>query len=96
MYGLINRFVANPGRRDELVTLIIGEETAMDGCRSYVVARDLADPDAVWVTEVCESEAQWAASMDMTAVTASIEMAVPLIASFGERIVIEPAGSIGL
>lgn len=93
MYGLINRFVANPGRRDELVTLIIGEETAMDGCRSYVVARDLADPDAVWVGE---SEAQWAASMDMTAVTASIEMAVSLIASFGERIVTEPAGSIGL
>ncbi len=96
MYGLINRFVAQPGRRDELVALMIGEETAMDGCRSFVVARDPKDPDAVWITEVWDSEAQWAASMDIPSVKASIEKAMPLIASFGETVVTEPVGGIGL
>jgi quinol monooxygenase YgiN len=88
--------VAHPGRRDELVALLIGEETAMDGCRSFVVARDPKDPDALWITEVWDSEAQWAASLDLPAVKASIEQAMPLICSFGEPVATEPVGGIGL
>lgn len=96
MHGLINRFVAQPGRRDELVASMIGEQTAMDGCRSYVVARDPKDSDAVWITEVWDSEAHWKASLNIPAVKASIEKAMPLIASFGDMVVTEPVGGIGL
>lgn len=96
MYGLINRFVAHPSRRDELVNLMIGEQTAMEGCRSYVVARDPKDPDALWITEVWDSEAQWNASLETPAVRASIERAMPLIASFGDTVFTEPVGGIGV
>ena len=89
MHGLIVRFVTKPGRRDEVAGLMVSGG-AMPGCRSFVVARDPKDPDALWITEVWDSEAAWKASLERPAIRASIEKALPLIASIGEPIVTEP------
>jgi hypothetical protein len=43
MYGLIGKMIAAPGRRDELIAILVGATGAMPGCRSYIVARDVAD-----------------------------------------------------
>lgn len=94
MYGLINRFVALPEQRDELIGLMLGEEAAIPGCLSFVVAREPGDPDALWITEVWESKAHWEASLELPAIKASIERAMPLIASFGEPRETEPVGLI--
>lgn len=96
MYGLINRFVAVPGKRDELASCMLSELGVLPGCRSFVVARDPKDPDALWITEVWDSEAAWQASLEMPGVKASIDKAMPLMASFGEPAVTEPIGGIGL
>ncbi|EYD77838.1 hypothetical protein Rumeso_00565 [Rubellimicrobium mesophilum DSM 19309] len=90
MYGLINRFTTHPGRRDELIAAMTGDAGPLPGCRSFVVAKDPADPDAVWITEVWDSEEDWRASLDLPAVRASIDKALSLIASFGERTVTLP------
>ena len=42
MYGLIGSFKAAPGRRDELVALLLAGAGDMRGCRSYIVAQDPA------------------------------------------------------
>jgi quinol monooxygenase YgiN len=79
-----------------LVACMIGEETSLPGCLSFVVAIDPADANAVWVTEVWTDQAAHQASLSIPAVKASIERAMPLIAGMSNRNELEPVGGIGL
>jgi quinol monooxygenase YgiN len=96
MYGLIGKFTAAPGKRDELVAILLEGIHGMPGCMSYVVARDPADADAIWITEVWDSEASHKASLQLPAVKGAIAKALPLIADFGSPQIIEPVGGHGL
>ncbi|MEW6704269.1 MAG: putative quinol monooxygenase [Pseudomonadota bacterium] len=96
MYGLIGSFKAAPGKRDELVAILLSSVDAMPGCRSYVVAHDPADADVVWITEVWDSPAAHKASLDLPSVKAAIAKAMPLIASFGEHRELQVVGGHGL
>lgn len=96
MYGLIGKMTTVPGRRDELLSILLEEVGAMPGCLSYIVARDPADPDAIWITEVWDSQASHAASLSIPAVQEAIARARPLIAGFGDAVVTEPVGGHGL
>src|SRR5215813_5641806 len=85
MYGLIGRMKAVSGKRDELAAILLEGSGDMPGCLSYVVARDPSDGDALWVTEVWESEADHKASLALPGVKAAIAKGRPLIASFDEH-----------
>jgi len=54
----------------------------MPGCLAYVVAEDVADADALWVTEIWENKAAHEASLSLPAVRAAIATGRPLIAGF--------------
>lgn len=96
MYGLIGKFKAKPGERDALLVLLLESSSDMPGCRSYIVGKDLADADGIWVTEVWDSKELHAASLQIPAVRAVIQRAMPLIAGFGERFEMEPVGGVGI
>jgi quinol monooxygenase YgiN len=96
VYGLIGQMRAVPGQRDALAALLAANLGAMPGCRSYVVALDPADADAIWVTEVWDDQASHDASLGLPAVQALIARARPLIAGFGARTVTTPIGGVGL
>lgn len=96
MYGLIGSFSAQPGKRDELITLMTASVGEMPGCRSYVVGKDRTDPDKLWVTEVWDSQESHKASLQLPAVADTIKLAMPLIAGFGEHIEYDPVGGYGL
>jgi quinol monooxygenase YgiN len=96
MYGLIGSFKSAPGRRDELVSILLASVGGMPGCRSYVVAEDPADPDAVWITEVWDDAASHQASLQLATVQAAIARAKPLIASVGEHRELKVVGGHGL
>ncbi|MGL5012191.1 MAG: putative quinol monooxygenase [Paracoccaceae bacterium] len=97
MYGLTNRFIAHPGKRDAVIAAMLGDgDEPTPGCISFVVAHDPADPDAVCITEVWKDQASHAASFNLPAVAASIRIAVPFIADFGTQIITTPIGGIGL
>lgn len=96
MYGLIGRMTAAPGQREALVEILLGSLHEMPGCLSYVVALDPSDANAVWITEVWDSEASHEASLSMPAVRQAISEARPLIAGFGEYTVTVPVGGRGL
>jgi quinol monooxygenase YgiN len=96
MYGLIGSFKAAPGRRDELVALLLEGSGDMPGCLSYVVAADSQEPDTIWVTEVWRDQADHAASLKLPQVQAAIAKARPLIAGFGGHTVTHPVGGTGL
>ena len=96
MYGLIGKIKAQPGRRDELASILLAGTGAMPGCRSYLVAADPTDPDALWVTEVWDSADSHKASLQLPAVQAAIAQGRALIAGFGERFETTPLGGVGL
>lgn len=96
MYGLIGKMTATPGSRDALVAILLEGTAAMPGCLGYVVAHDPANADAIWITEVWDSEASHQASLSLPAVQAAIARARPLIAGFSDRVVTTPVGGVGL
>lgn len=96
MYGLIGQMIAAPGQRDALIAILIDSTTGMPGCLSYVIARDPADADAIWITEVWEDEASHDASLALPAVREAITRARPLIAGFGQSTPTAPIGGVGL
>lgn len=96
MFGLIGKMRATPGKRDELVALLLRGSGAMPGCLSYVVARDPEDADGIWITEVWDSEESHKASLSLAAVQTTIAGARALIAGFSERRETEPVGGVGL
>ena len=96
MYGLIGKMLATPGNREKLLDTMLDGMTEMPGCLSYVIARDAEDADALWITEVWESVEAHKASLSLPAVQATIGMARPLIAGFGERFETEPVGGTGI
>jgi quinol monooxygenase YgiN len=96
MYGLIGKMTTVPGQRDALVAILLEGVTGMPGCLSYVVATDPADPDAIWITEVWDTEASHKASLSLPSVREAIAKGRPLIAGFGSRTVTTPVGGDGL
>jgi quinol monooxygenase YgiN len=96
MHGLIGRMLAAPGQRDALIAILLEGIDDMPGCLSYIVARDTANDDAIWITEVWNSEASHKASLSLPAVQAAIAKAKPLIAGFGDYVQTAPVGGHGL
>ena len=96
MYGLIGKMTAVPGQRDALAAILLEGTKAMPGCLSYVVAADSANADALWVTEVWDSQASHQASLVLPAVRAAIARGRPLIAGFSDRVETVPLGGHGL
>ncbi len=96
MYGLIGKMLATQGKRTELATILINGIAGMPGCLSYVVAEDKSDEDALWITEVWESQEHHAASLALPSVQEAIAKGRPIIARFGERFETIPVGGQGL
>ncbi len=96
MHGLIGRMIAKPGQRDAVIAILLEGTADMPGCRSYIVAEDPEDPDALWVTEAWEDRASHQASLALPAVQQAMAKGRPLIAGFGERFETRPVGGHGL
>ena len=96
MYGLIGKITATAGQRDALAAILLEGTQSMPGCLSYVVAVDASDPDALWVSEVWDSQASHQASLKLPSVQAAIAKGRPLIAGFSNRVETTPLGGHGL
>lgn len=96
MYGLIGRMRAVPGQRDALIRILAEGVAGMPGCLSYVVAQDPTDADALWVTEVWDSQDSHHASLALPSVKDAITRGRPLIAGFDQRFETVPVGGQGL
>ena len=96
MYGLIGRMRTVPGRRDEMIAILLDGVAGMPGCLSYVIATDAADADAIFITEVWDNKETHAASLQLPAVQQAIQKGRPLIAAFDTHIETTPVGGHGL
>lgn len=96
MYGLIGKMKVAEGQRDALISILLAGTGAMPGCLSYVVARDPADPNGIWITEVWDSKESHAASLTLPEVKAAIAKGRPLITGFENAVTTTPVGGLGL
>jgi len=96
MYGLIGKITATPGQRDALIAILVHGTAGMPGCVNYIVAHDLTDPDAIWITEIWTGKDKHAASLALPSVQDAIAKGRPLIADMGDRFETEPVGGHGL
>jgi quinol monooxygenase YgiN len=95
MYGLIGKMRAKPGKRDDLLAILLRSIDSMPRL-NYVVARDPDDADSIWITEVWDSEVSHKASLALPTVRATIAEAMPMIAGFDSSTPTEPVGGVGL
>ena len=96
MYGLIGKMKAAPGQRDALISILLDGVSGMPGCLSYVIAQDPADADAIWITEVWDSQASHKASLSLPSVKDAISRGRPLIAGFDQHLETVPVGGHGI
>lgn len=96
MFGLIGKMRAVAGERDALIALLLEGTGEMPGCLSYIVAKDPADADGIWITEAWDRRESHAASLQLPSVRATIARARPLIAGFENGTETEPVGGVGL
>jgi quinol monooxygenase YgiN len=96
MYGLVGQMLAAPGKRDDLLAILGESVEGMPGCLSYVIAKDPANADALWITEVWTDKDAHAASLKLPAVQAAIGKARPIIAGFPQHFETIPVGGHGL
>jgi len=96
MYGLIGKMLCVPEKRSDVIAILLQGVERMPGCLSYVVAEDPEDANAIWITEVWDTQDSHRASLALPAVKEAIALARPLIAGFGERFTTSPVGGHGL
>ena len=96
MYGLIGKFTAVEGEREALMEILLEGMKGMPGCHSYIVARDPAESDTIWITEVWDSPSHHQASLQLASVQAAIAKGRPLIAGMERIAETVPQGGIGL
>jgi len=97
-YGLLGKFTAQPGQRDELVGHLLQAAAllaANPGCVSYVVSTS-DEPDAVWVSEVWVDKAAHESSLEPEDIRALIQLARPLIAGMSDRTELQVHGGKGV
>jgi quinol monooxygenase YgiN len=82
MWGLIAKLAVLPGRRDEMIGILKVGAADMPGCLSYIVAKDSADENVIWVTEVWDSMASHDASLSLPAVKNAIAQAKGIVSNF--------------
>jgi quinol monooxygenase YgiN len=96
MYGLIGKMLVVDGKRDELLAILLQSTARMPGCLSYIVAKDAADANAIWITEVWDSKQSHDATLSLPAVKDAIAKARPMIAGFSDGVTTTPVGGVGL
>lgn len=96
MYGLIVKMTIVPGKCDEMIRILKESAADMPGCFSYVVAKDAADENVLWVTEVWDTSASHDASLSLSQVKNAIPQSKPLVAHFEKIAVTNPVWGHGL
>jgi quinol monooxygenase YgiN len=92
----ISRKTNRGSRRDEMIAILKESATAMPGCLSYVLAKDSADENVVWVTEVWDGAASHDASLSLPSVKSAMPRVKPLLSNFERIAVTTPVWGVGL
>lgn len=94
MYGLIGQMSATPGDRAQLIAILERGTRDMPGNIAYVIAEDRDDENALWITEIWDSQESHAASLELPSVQQAIGEGRPLIAGMAHRFETTPVAGV--
>jgi len=95
LYGRFGKIKAKPGMREALIAALVDGSHDMPGNLAYIVGKDQADADGVWITEVWRDANSHRASLELPQVRRAISVGREMIAGFdtgGEGEVVGAAG----
>jgi quinol monooxygenase YgiN len=81
-YFLLGKLTAKAGHREDLVQILIEASqlvSTAQGCKLYVVGKESADPDSVYITEIWNSKEDHDNSLKVEGVRELIMKAMPLL-----------------
>jgi len=97
-YGYIGSMRTRPGRRDDVVAILLSAADGLrdHGCHLYVVSLSDTDEDTIWVSEVWESKQHHDASLQLQETKAAIGKAMPMLTGefTGQEVTV--AGGLGV
>lgn len=97
-YGLQVKFTAYPGKRDELVAILLRAAEMLGSnkeCIHYLISTT-DSPDDVLVNEIWATKAAHDSSLEPDSIKAVVRQAIPLIASPPTKVELNVIGGKGL
>jgi quinol monooxygenase YgiN len=98
-YALLNKLTAKPGKRDEVMKILLEASKPFDdnpACMLYLVYKDVKDPNVIWVEDLWTNKDNHTATMTTPEVRSFVSQAIPLLEGMPEQIEIEPVGGKGV
>ena len=98
-YALINKMTTKPGKRDEVLNILLEAGKPFDdnpACIFYLVYKDMKDPNIIWVEDLWTNKNDHAAAMSSPEMQSFITRCMPLLEGMPQQIPVEPAGGKGL
>jgi quinol monooxygenase YgiN len=97
-YGYLGSMRTQPGRRDEVIQILLGGADGLRaaGCQVYAVGLAEADPDVIWVTEIWDSAEQHDASLQLHETRVAIASAMPMLTGEFTRQELTVLGGLGV
>jgi len=99
MYALTGGFLSKPGKRDELISILLqaaDQVSGIDGCHTYIVCEDVSTPVGVAVFEVWDSKEAHDISLKDEKVRMLISNARPLIDGISNSVELQVVGGHGI
>ena len=98
-YGFFGTFIARPGKRDELLALLLKAADMLEldeSCLLYVMGTSETEPDVIWSNEIWTSKTAHDAALEPATVRAVLSLAMPLLAHVGSKTEFTVVGGKGL
>jgi quinol monooxygenase YgiN len=98
-YALINKLTSKPGKRDEVMKILLEAGKPFDNnpaCLLYLVYKDVKDPTVIWVKDLWTNKDSHTAAMAQPEVRPFVAQAIPLLDGMPEQIEIELVGGKGV
>jgi quinol monooxygenase YgiN len=98
-YSLLNKMTAKPGKRDEIIAILLESGKSFNdnsSCVLYLVYKDVKDPDTIWVEDVWTNQSDHSAALNALEMQPYIMKCIPLLEGMPEQLEIDFAGGKGL
>jgi quinol monooxygenase YgiN len=93
-YMLINKMTTKPGKRDDVIKILLDSGSAFDNndsCYLYLVSKDAKDDSVIWVQDIWKDNKSHQEAMNDETMKEYIQQAMPLLDGMPEQIELKDA-----
>jgi quinol monooxygenase YgiN len=98
-YALLNKLIAKPDQRRQVVDILLESGKLFDdnpSCQLYLVSESTDDPNVIWVTDLWTNKGEHEEALKAAELRPFVEKSLPLLEGMPEQIEIRPVGGKGL